>query len=75
MDSRVRWFTSHGIVLEESLMSRRVRQLLGYRFTHVDSFELERTSDGAPCRYMPQKDYFMERLRLQIRTGQGHSVG
>ena len=40
-------------------MSRRDRrQLLGYRFTRVDSFDLERTSDGIPCNYMPQKEYF-----------------
>ena len=47
----------HGIVWEEFLMSRRVRHLLGYRFTRVDSFDFEHTSDGTPRKYMPQRAF------------------
>lgn len=38
-------------------MRRRNRQLLGYRFTRVDSFDLERTSRGTTRKYRPQKEY------------------
>ena len=38
-------------------MGRRDRQLLGYRFTRVDSFDLERKSSGTPRKFGPQKEY------------------